>query len=159
VVVQRLVRQGRSAFGWVTGVVVSLVAGCMLLNVLKDVVDRQRPGAEFLGSVGQSFPSGHVANTLLLGAAVLALWPRRARPVAVATVAVIVALVAAARVYEGRHWASDVVCTVTLALAYALPAFFHPDFRWRATVTAGAMVATVLLLVSARRGLHVPLPA
>jgi membrane-associated phospholipid phosphatase len=159
VVVHRCVVEGWRGVGPVVLVLASLAAGCGLFDVLKDVVDRQRPGAEFLNAVGESFPSGHVANTLLLGVAILALWPRRLRVTAAVAVAVVVGVVAAARVYEGRHWPSDVLCTASLALAYALPAFFLPHPRWRAVLTGGAIALSGVLLVAARRGLHVTVPA
>lgn len=68
-------------------------------------------------------------------------------------------VVAAVRVYEGRHWPSDVLCTAALGLAYALPALLHPDPRWRAGVTFAMLLACGALDLAARQGLHLVLPA
>src|SRR4029453_18262136 len=59
----------------IAGIVAALVAGVVLIGELKELLDRPRPGAEFLGPTGASFPSGHVGNTVLNGLAVLSLWP------------------------------------------------------------------------------------
>src|SRR4029453_18937618 len=114
--------RGRPGPVEIAGIVAALVAGVILIGELKELVDRPRPGAEFLRPTGASFPSGHVGNTVLNGLAVLSLvsrgartrprrggWLRRGASVLV---------VGFARVYGRRHWASDAVGTAALALAY-----------------------------------------
>jgi membrane-associated phospholipid phosphatase len=147
----------------IAGILAALVAGVILIGELKELLDRPRPGAEFLGPTGASFPSGHVGNTVLNGLAVLALWSggspdrpqRRGWLVLVAAVLV----VAAARVYGRRHWPSDAVGTAALTLAYGMVALRHPDVRWRTGVTAAAVVAIGLVHAATASGLRVSIPA
>jgi len=54
----------------VLGILASLAVGTLLIGALKDVLDRPRPGAEFLTPGGGSFPSGHVGNTILNATAI-----------------------------------------------------------------------------------------
>jgi len=126
--------------------------GAVLIDVAKVVFERARPGAEFLGDHdGASFPSGHVGNAVLLGIGVLALTGGRGRSRlgATAILAGIVVLVATARLYEGKHWPTDVVATAAFALAYGLLAMVHGDPRWRggAMLVAGLAVAAGLAAV------------
>src|SRR5262249_57359355 len=55
-------------------VLAAVTAGVLLVGTLKDILDRPRPGAEFLLPGGGSFPSGHVGNTVVNGIAILTLW-------------------------------------------------------------------------------------
>jgi membrane-associated phospholipid phosphatase len=147
----------------IAGILVALGAGVILIGELKEVLDRPRPGAEFLGPTGASFPSGHVGNTVLNGLAVLALWsggrsnqPRQRGWVVLAAA---VLLVAFARVYGRRHWPSDAAGTAGLALAYGMVALRHPDARWRSGITAAAVVAIGLVHAATASGLRVDIPA
>jgi membrane-associated phospholipid phosphatase len=73
-VVLRSVWNGRPAPAEIVRILATLGAGVILVGELKEFLDRPRPGAEFAGPSGASFPSGHVGNTVLVGIAVLALW-------------------------------------------------------------------------------------
>ncbi|WP_157104110.1 phosphatase PAP2 family protein [Nocardia kruczakiae] len=80
-------------------------------TVTKDVVGRARPPAvlHLMAESDFSFPSGHTTGTTVLVGAVLVLYvlarPRRARTaLASVSAAVIVAVVAATRLYLGVHW-------------------------------------------------------
>jgi membrane-associated phospholipid phosphatase len=106
---------------------------------IKEATERLRPsewlaaggGPTFWVKGGLSFPSGHVTYflSLLLPAAVV--FPRWRAPLLA-----IVALVAACRVAENAHFASDVtgavalVCLVCFAVAAALPRSSWP-WAWR----------------------------
>jgi membrane-associated phospholipid phosphatase len=138
-------------------------AGVLLVGALKDVLDRPRPGAEFLLPGGGSFPSGHVGNTVVNGLAILTLWWGGARAGSRwrgwLALAAALAVVAAARVYERRHWASDTLGAVAIAGAYGLIALRHPSPRWRVSATLAGLAAALVLQGAAWRGDKLPLPA
>ena len=119
-VVLRSVWNGRPAPAEIVRILATLGAGVILVGELKEFLDRPRPGAEFAGPSGASFPSGHVGNTVLVGIAVLALWyggaPRPVGRRGWILLAITATAIAAARVYGRRHWPSDVVGTAALAL-------------------------------------------
>jgi membrane-associated phospholipid phosphatase len=146
--------------GWILA---AAGAGVLLVGALKDVLDRPRPGAEFLLPGGGSFPSGHVGNTAVNGLAILTLWWGGARAGSRwsgwLVLATVLAIVAAARVYERRHWASDTFGAVAIAGGYGLLALRHPDPRWRVTATLAAVTAAILLRGGASWGYKLPLPA
>ena len=148
----------------VAGILVSLAVGTLLIGALKDVLDRPRPGAEFLAPGGGSFPSGHVGNTVLNAAAVWLLWTGRgARPWPRAlgwlVGAAVIGIVAAARVYGRRHWPSDVAGAVAVGGAYAALAMLHPDARWRVAATVVGLVLAGGGLLAAATGTKIVCPA
>jgi membrane-associated phospholipid phosphatase len=163
VAVLRALWLGRPGRLEVAGILAALGAGVLVIGQLKELLDRPRPAAEFLGPMGASFPSGHVGNTLLNGLAVFALWsggaPNRPRRRGWLVLAAIVAVVALARVYGRRHWPSDTLGTVALALGYGMVAILHPDARWRRGVTAAAVAVLGLCFVAAESGLRIAIPA
>jgi membrane-associated phospholipid phosphatase len=162
VLMRRLWTQRTRGLAHVAGVLAALGAGTLFLEAAKVAIERPRPGAEYLREAGNSLPSGHVGNVILLGFAALALWPVRptARNSAGRWLALgaLVSLVATARVYEGRHWLSDVTATAAAMTGYSLLAFSHPDPRWRAGASLTAFVAAGLLYGAAATGWRLGLP-
>lgn len=95
-----------------------------LYSLAKLLVDRMRPPADlWLTRVRPtaSFPSGHATQslaTLLALALVSALWPGRARRVAMAVAVALAIGVGWSRVYLGVHWATDVGAGWLVAAAW-----------------------------------------
>jgi undecaprenyl-diphosphatase len=105
--------------------VVAVVAKLGLERVVKALVERQRPGTS-IGHVvlrgrvpahGLSFVSGHAVMTAALATMLMAVLPRRWRPVPWA----LVALNGLARVYVGAHNPLDVLGGVALGLVIGGP--------------------------------------
>ena len=95
--------------------------------LLKLVVDRPRPSAPLVTTSGQSYPSGHAANSvgwLALAIALTVLIRSRAGRVAAVCVAgALTVLVGLSRIYLRAHYASDVLGGESFAVAtYALTA-------------------------------------
>jgi undecaprenyl-diphosphatase len=105
-------------------VVLCLVGEITLFLITTAVVDRARPAAKLPGDLPptSSFPSGHVAASLVLATAVTVLVLRGTRawwrgPV-VAVVLAVPLLVAVQRLYAGVHHPTDVLGSVLLALSW-----------------------------------------
>ncbi|WP_051766778.1 phosphatase PAP2 family protein [Saccharothrix syringae] len=105
-------------------VVLGLVGEVTLFLLITSVVERARPASRIPSDVPptSAFPSGHVAASLVLGAAVVLLVRRAASgwwrvPVLVVAAAV-PAVVAAQRLYTGLHHPTDVLGSVLLALVW-----------------------------------------
>jgi undecaprenyl-diphosphatase len=103
-----------------------LIAGAALIfigvHVLKEVVDRPRPGGGLIGVSGSSFPSAHAAYSTfyvwLAVTIVLRLRPGMARGAAVIAAGIaLTALVGLSRVYLGVHYLSDVSAGWALGIA------------------------------------------
>jgi membrane-associated phospholipid phosphatase len=94
--------------------VMVVVGQNLIANVVKDLVDRERPPVPHLApSSGFSFPSGHTASAAATWAAV-ALVLGRGRPLAVKAwlavgAALVTLAVASSRVLLGVHWLTDVI--------------------------------------------------
>ena len=145
------------------GILASLAVGTLLIGALKDVLDRPRPGAEFLTPGEGSFPSGHVGNTILNATAIWLLWTGRGarlwpRPLGWLVITVVFGIVAAARVYGRRHWPSDAAAALAIGGAYAALALLHPDPRWRIAATAFGAVLTGAGLLAAASGAKTRFP-
>jgi membrane-associated phospholipid phosphatase len=102
-------------------VVVSLVFEASAFVVVSYVVSRPRPAQHMLDSpVDTSFPSGHVAAAAAYAAVVVVVfWHARSRSVralAVAVCALVIGVVAWARMYLGMHHPTDVVVGAILGL-------------------------------------------
>jgi len=103
-------------------------------HAIKAMFPRKRPlSARLSGKTEPSYPSGHAATMTALCAttAMLATRSPRSTPAlrrtVVTTAVAAPALVGLARVYSGRHWASDVVGGWTLGLAIAATARWLTD--------------------------------
>jgi membrane-associated phospholipid phosphatase len=95
--------------------------------ITKVAVDRPRPPAPLVQTTGQSYPSGHTANSvgwLALAIALVVVIPTRAgRIAAIAAGALLNALVALSRIYLRAHYASDVIGGEALSvMMYAVAA-------------------------------------
>ncbi|WP_223166278.1 phosphatase PAP2 family protein [Nonomuraea sp. SYSU D8015] len=105
-------------------VVVTSLGAMTLYNVLKLLVGRLRPVVEEPVAVapGMSFPSGHAMSSLVSYGVLLLVFaptvPRRLRPVVVAVVVALVALVGFTRVALGVHYFTDVLGGWLLGLAW-----------------------------------------
>ncbi len=144
-------------------ILASVGVGVLLLEALKDIVDRARPYEDVRAVVGQSFPSGHVGNVLLAGIAIgclLALRSgRRPGPRAVAVALAVGAAIGWSRMYLDRHWLSDVVGSLSLFGGYAVLTLLDPDRRRRWIAIGIAATGTAGLLLAAVLGWRVPVPA
>jgi len=147
----------------IAAILAAVGVGVLLVGMLKDVLDRPRPGAEFLLPGGGSFPSGHVGNTVVNGIAILTLWWGGVRAGThrrgVLLLVAVLAVVAAARVYERRHWPLDTFGAVAIAGAYGLLAMRHPDARVRVGTTLVGLALVILAQVAVARGFKIPFPA
>lgn len=103
-------------------VTTALVFEALAFISITFLVGRERPAVERLldSPVDSSFPSGHAAAATVYGAlAVVVFWHTRAMWARVLAVAVAVALpviVGLARIYQGMHHPSDVLCGVALGV-------------------------------------------
>ena len=94
-----------------------------LTLLVKEVVGRARPAESLLGAAardplaGFGYSSAHAALAAALLVPVIAILPRRVRPVAGAVALAAVALVAMSRVYSGAHFALDVIGGAALGAA------------------------------------------
>lgn len=99
-----------------------ILSGRLLVDLLKLVFDRARPGFEAHPVLvhSASFPSGHSANSMITFLAVaLFLAPAAHRPIAVVAAVGASLVVGATRVVLGVHWPSDVLAGWLLGLAWA----------------------------------------
>jgi undecaprenyl-diphosphatase len=107
----------------------ALVVGAALawitVWIVKWLVDRPRPPDPLVHTSGQSYPSGHAANSvgwLALGIALTVVIPTRGGRISAITAgALLAALVGLSRIYLRAHYASDVLAGEALAVTmYAL---------------------------------------
>jgi undecaprenyl-diphosphatase len=110
---------------WLASVVLT-VGGGMLLNVfLKDAYERARPHFDdpMVTLDSYSFPSGHVAGTVLFYGVLAAFlvsryYSPRIRVAIITAAAIAVVLVAISRMYLGAHYLSDVAAAVCSSTAW-----------------------------------------
>jgi len=102
-------------------VVVLVVVVTVLTEVIKILVDRQRPSLELSGvqtiisASGPSFPSAHASRAFAV-ALLVAFNSKRTWGIAALVIAT---LIAVSRVYLGVHWPSDVLFGALLGLLIA----------------------------------------
>ena len=99
--------------------VLTVLGQFAISNIVKAVVDRQRPAVHQLtGFSGSSFPSGHAAAAAATFAVVALLLgrgrPRWARNALAGGAVGLVTLVAASRVLLGVHWFTDVLAGIAV---------------------------------------------
>ncbi|MFF9851494.1 phosphatase PAP2 family protein [Streptomyces litmocidini] len=112
-------RRGRRAAA--SGVLAMAVAELLSNGVVKQLIERRRPPAEWIphGDVtdrpgSSSFPSGHTAAAVAFTVAVVPTWPWAGAACAAPAV-----LVAVARVHSGAHYPSDVAVGAVIGAAAA----------------------------------------
>jgi membrane-associated phospholipid phosphatase len=143
----------RGDVAWVLGL---FALALLLVEALKVVVARDRPGAVPWAAVGGSFPSGHVADAALAVLGALRLARRRDRADLLVVLlgvvgAVFVVVIAFTRVYLGRHWPTDVTASLLLALCF-WSATFVPRTLARSWVVAAAVLVVLGLYVTSAVG-------
>ena len=102
-----------------------LVGVVVINNVLKLIVDRERPDVVHLVQAsGSSFPSGHSATAAAAWCAFALViarhWSRRGRAIAAGVAAVVAVSVAASRALLGVHWLTDVVAGLMVGWGWFL---------------------------------------
>jgi len=123
---------GTAGRAFVLESVVALLPVNLSVEGLKWCVNRTRPDGETKRS-NSSFPSSHAANAFTMAAVITRRWRRAAIPAwLVAT------FVAVSRVYLDRHWLSDVVFALLLALGGAWLAAWVITRRRKSMTTAAA---------------------
>ena len=97
----------------------------LLGNLIKALVDRQRPPGHMLNPHGSSFPSGHAAYASATAVALVLLFskPGGKRTLWYALAALATAGMVWSRTYLQVHWLSDVLAGATLGLAVVLASF------------------------------------
>ena len=146
-------------------VLIVLAVGLLLVEGLKLLIDRERPGGLFQHpTASSSFPSGHVANAGLCVASAIALvHPPRGRGDSVSAAmmgagSLFVVAVAFTRVYLGLHWLSDVTGSMLLGLSFRGMLSARPMVSQRLLAALALLVLPVLYLTAAC-GLRVAVPS
>ena len=105
---------GSAGRAFVLESVVAMVPVNVAVEGLKWSVNRTRPDGD-TRRANSSFPSSHAANAFTLAAVITRRWRRAAIPAWIAAT-----FVAMSRVYLDRHWLSDVVFALLLAVGGAV---------------------------------------
>jgi membrane-associated phospholipid phosphatase len=146
-------------------VLILLAVGLLLVEGLKLLINRERPGGLLQHpGAGSSFPSGHVANAALCIASAIALvHPLRGRGDFVSAAmtgagSLFVVAVAFTRVYLGLHWVSDVTGSMLLGLSFRGMLSARPMVRQRLLAALALLVLPALYLTAAC-GVRVAVPS
>jgi undecaprenyl-diphosphatase len=115
----------------------ALLAGSAAETIVKHVVNRPRPPVVYhlVAESNASFPSGHTTGAAaLLVALALVVAPdvrrERARPLMIGGLALLAAVIGAARLELGVHWLSDVVAGWFFGTAWALGLVLVAQSAW-----------------------------
>ena len=117
----------RAGYRTETKFVLAASASVALTEVFKQVFARPRPDADLVavvaGATGHSFPSGHTLFYVtffgfLAYLAYAQLKPGRLRTAVLWLTGLLILLVGPSRIWMGQHWASDVLASYALGLAY-----------------------------------------
>ncbi len=134
-----------------TRFLIVIAGGALLCELAKYWVIRPRPSALPFVLDGNSFPSGHAANGVLLLAGAYLAW-RDASPrtkwlelIVGTLVAAAIVVIAWQRLYLGRHWMTDVIGGLLLGSAW----IFFVKARWRKRVTRASCAALCLFFAMA----------
>ena len=127
-----------SGLKWETVVAFASVVGISILGLgIKILVDRPRPSADLVHVISQlsdfSFPSGHVLYFtaffgFLLFLAYTLLKHSWWRTLLLVILGGMVALIGLSRIYEGQHWASDVLAAYLLGSVWLAMSVYV--YRW-----------------------------
>jgi membrane-associated phospholipid phosphatase len=115
----------------------SFIGSTSLVQIIKSLVDRPRPAIELVHVARQlpsySFPSGHVMYFItflgfLMFLAYTLLKPSWWRTVLLVMLVAMIATIGISRIYEGQHWASDVVAAYLLGSVWLSLSIYI--YRW-----------------------------
>jgi membrane-associated phospholipid phosphatase len=150
-----------------TAFLVTVAGGALLCEWLKFIIARPRPSALPFATIGSSFPSGHVTNTLIvLGAASYFIsqavqlngWlVRSLMPLSV----ILTLLIAAQRLYFTHHWLTDVLASFFLGIGWLFLscAAARRKLSLRASLASLATFGVAMLLVRHILALPLKLPS
>ena len=132
-----------------TALVVGAGLAWISVRIVKSAVDRPRPPHPLVHTSGQSYPSGHAANSvgwLALAIVLTVVIPTRAgRTAAITAGALLAVVVGLSRIYLRAHYASDVLGGEALAVAmYAAAVIGLIAWRSRHASTTGSVDRRVI---------------
>lgn len=146
----------RAAKYWVAAIGFGQIAA----TVVKLVVQRPRPVVDLYdGLSAYAFPSGHATMSMVaygfLAALIAGHVPRSRRWIVYAVATLLIAVIAASRLYLGAHWLSDVIGGLSLGFAWVcLLAIAY--YRHAVTApSARGLLRVVLLAFALAGGWHV----
>ncbi len=151
-------RLWRTAIYWLLAVGVAET----LVKVIKLTLQRDRPGALYVGIEQFSFPSGHATLSVVvygfLAFLLAAEAPQRRRVLIGSAASLLIGAIASSRLYLGAHWMSDVLAGLSFGTAWVATLAIAYWYRHReplraarfamAVVTAFAVAATVHAAIS-----------
>ncbi len=110
-----LVRKYFSDFKYV---IVNVSIGVILMQVLKNIIERSRPSWKWIVQGGFSYPSGHTISALLLYGTLILLVLKKVngkyKKLLVALFSIMIVLTGISRIYFGAHYLTDVLASLIL---------------------------------------------
>lgn len=116
-------------------ILISMIASSILIPVLKNSFDRERPSMLRLIEIsGFSFPSGHaVGSTIFFGslATIIKNTDLNNKALLMTVCATFILMISSSRVYLGVHYPTDVLAGVVIGLAVVVgtSALLHKKFK------------------------------